>query len=309
MKKMNILKIAFTLVLAFVFYGASAQILAVGEAVDYEDATTVAVTSYMTEGTTMPFWALPDANYHPAYDPETDDISADGFTWAWTAVGLTIGSDDDDNYVTLAAPSPGATTDYTVTVAETAPVAWGGCADVTPVSLTVRTVVAPTINVATADIINYCGDQAAESIVLNIAEDVPTAIAAYAFLVEETIEEIDATDAVVATPTPTHTFVEYTTAVKLIDTDADWGGAQPAYTYTFNSTALTVSSGNRTRYTYTLLNDATHGIVSGISHKSDYLAGAITYNAAGDTDATVIFIVNPTPVTGPIYHILNDLEI
>jgi hypothetical protein len=46
------------------------------------------------------------------------------------------------------------------------------------------------------------------------------------------------------------------------------------------------------------------GIISAISQKSDFIAGtqlAYTY-----TDNTVVFIVNPAPATGPIYHIPNN---
>jgi len=68
----------------------------------------------------------------------------------------------------------------------------------------------------------------------------------------------------------------------------------------------------RTVYEYTLQSssDVTGtGIVSAISHKSDYL----TINGGGSVTAspftnptTITYIVNPRPVTGPIYHISND---
>lgn len=317
MKKMNILKFAFTLVLAFVITGAFAQI---SNSADYADASagTPADESYMTVGTTMPFWAMPDVNYHPTYDPATDDITLDGFTWTWApATGETwtwLGVDEinysqaaNDNYIEVTANEVGT---YIVNVKEQVPAAWGGCADATGTDVTIQVVAAPTINVATADDINACGNQAAASVVLNIVENVPAAIASYAFTIQETIEEIDASDALIATVQAATDYAPATfaTGAKLNSGDAGWGGAQPNYTYTFNTSALNLSNGNRTRYTYTLLNDATHGIVSGISHKSDYLAGAITYNTAGDTDGSVVFIVNPTPTTGPIYHIPNSFN-
>jgi len=78
MKKSNFLKIVMTLVMAFMIQGAFAQI---ANYASYEDASagTPADVSYMTEGTTMPFFAVPDATYHPGWAGE--DITADGFTW------------------------------------------------------------------------------------------------------------------------------------------------------------------------------------------------------------------------------------
>jgi len=317
MKKTNIFKIVMTLVMAFVVTGAFAQ---VANSTDYNDANagTPADESYMTVNTTMPFFAWPDANYHTSYDPATDDIRTDGFTWTWApATGetwtwtteLDYTQAANDNYVEITANTVGT---YVLNVKEQVPAAWGGCVDPDGTDITLQVIDEPTINVATADNINACGDQAAASVVLNIVEDVPSSIASYAFTVQETIEEIDASDNVVNTVQAAIDYApaKFTTGTKLQSSNADFAGAQPNYTFTFTTSELNVSNGNRTRYTYTLLNDATHGIVSGISHKSDYLnSPAITYYTAGDTDDEVVFIVNPTPTTGPIYHIPNDFNL
>ncbi len=63
----------------------------------------------------------------------------------------------------------------------------------------------------------------------------------------------------------------------------------------------------QTIYTYTL-----EGVSDRISRKADYATGGYTYNKLAwtlydknDTDATFVIVVNPAPVTGPIYHISN----
>jgi hypothetical protein len=46
------------------------------------------------------------------------------------------------------------------------------------------------------------------------------------------------------------------------------------------------------------------GVVSAVSHKSDYLAGSVTGYTF--TDNQVVFIINPAPDTGPIYYVPNN---
>lgn len=59
-----------------------------------------------------------------------------------------------------------------------------------------------------------------------------------------------------------------------------------------------------TRFTYTL-----NGVNDRISRKSDYLtnntAAATAWSWYDTTAETVVIVVNPSPVTGPIYHISN----
>jgi len=54
----------------------------------------------------------------------------------------------------------------------------------------------------------------------------------------------------------------------------------------------------RTKYVYTL-----GGITDNVSRKSDFLTGVTWYE---DVNQVYTIILNPAPVTGPIYHIPND---
>ena len=303
---MNFLKIAFTLVLAFAFYGASAQILGVGDAADYEDATTVPIVSYMTEGTTMPLWVMPDALYHPGYDPETDDISADGFTWTWVAPGaVTVGSDDNDNYVTITPPVTGVQTDYAVTVAETLPVAMGGCSDPSPVSITVRAVLAPEIvdfpfftalPLVEAATFYYCGDQAAQNVSVEF-----NGIPNYQLPWTMAVTEIDGAGNPVANGN--NYSVDNTTVPDVIGVgNVLVREANATYNFDAGRTFISLLDGAdkvRTRYTYTI-----GGVTDNISRKSDYLGAKTWYDDNGGS-YTYTIIVNLAPVTGPIYHITN----
>jgi len=70
---------------------------------------------------------------------------------------------------------------------------------------------------------------------------------------------------------------------------------------------------DRTRYTYTLVKatdapgPAADGVISAISQKSDYVGGTVLTHAFG-AKSTYVAIINPTPVTGPIYHISNTFN-
>ena len=118
MKKMNILKIAFTLVLAFVITGAIAQSTDVpGTAADY--ATTGAQTVMV--GTTVPLYASPDAYFHPSYDADVAASLTAGFTWTWTEQAtsdITFSQNGaEDNYVTISGMVVG-NSPYTINVLE-----------------------------------------------------------------------------------------------------------------------------------------------------------------------------------------------
>ncbi len=144
MKKMNILKITLTLVLALAISGAFAQSSDVpGTAAQYDETVTI---TYMMEGTTVPLFAEPDGYFHPSYDPDVaNSLNAAGFTWAWTEGTGTLGItqiDPTDNYVTVSAVV-GDAGSYTVNVIESAPAAWGGCNDGTGIDLTVNVVAQP----------------------------------------------------------------------------------------------------------------------------------------------------------------------
>ncbi|PKP38696.1 MAG: hypothetical protein CVT98_04850, partial [Bacteroidetes bacterium HGW-Bacteroidetes-15] len=96
-----------------------------------------------------------------------------------------------------------------------------------------------------------------------------------------------------------------TGGVNTLVTDAVVGGGNAlvrvtdqTYTVDAGRTLGLIAAGTRTQYVYTFT-----GITDNISRKSDYLSGETLYSAG---PFTFTIIVNPTPATGPIFHIPND---
>ncbi len=285
--------------------GTFAQILT-----DYED---LAETSYQTAGTTVRFYVEPDAVYSPTYNPATNGNINANARWTWTFPGgltasapVVSGSAVAQNYVEFTNVAVGS---YTITVAESNTV--GGCLDGSPESQDLTVIAAPTAALTTADPAQACGDQAAMAIDLTFTEAIPQALAGYAFAITELVENIDPSDAVLGTVSTNNAFVDFPTTAKLNSGNGLLNAASP-YGYQFNTSPLVVENNLRTRYTYTLVKatDAPgaepQGIISAISQKSDYPNHATpnTYPFTGD--AQIVIIINPAPVTGPIYHIPND---
>ena len=281
------------------FVGVNAQILT-----DYENVTE---TSYQTEGQTFRLYVRPDLVYSPSYD-STSNTGIDGSArWTWTYAGLTgdvaSGSAVAQNYVEFTNPAVGS---YTIDVVESNTIA--SCTGGT-VSQDVNVVAAPVATITTADPAQACGNQSAMNVDMTFTENVPAAVAGYAFSVEELVENIDPSDAVLATISDNTSFIDFPTTGKL-NTGNSLTGATSPYGYQFSTSALNVQNNLRTRYTYTLhkASDApgaaSDGVISAISQKSDYIAGTVTTYAF--TDNQIVIVVNPSPTTGPIYHIPNN---
>jgi hypothetical protein len=303
------------------------------------DASTTAPTNVdyvtiKTGGATMGYYALPDPVYHPNY-VATGALTAN-FTWNWvtvshpgTAPTITPGAGVLANYATILYPVLG---HYSITVAETASAAMGGCADATPTELEVEVVAAPT---GTASVnpgglwqavtpnVSYqiCSSQAAQTVTVAFNENVPDALASFAFQVTETKELLDGTGAVIATPQAETVVQNFPLNGKLKGTNlgglpsAAFVAATPSFTFTFATDALDILQNagvdTRTRYTYRVRRpgavvSADNDFLSNISHKSDYLAGAGNEVYYAFTNHEVSFIVNPAPSTGPIYYIPNN---
>ncbi len=300
MKKSTLLKMALTLTAMFMFTGAFAQILT-----DYSEDETVEM--YQTAGRTFQLYVLPDPIYSPTYDPATNAHLGANSQWRFVYTGLTGNPLNNtpaaQNWVEFTNPGVG---NYTVAATELNTLI--GCEDASPRTTTIHVVAAPVATCPTADATTFCGNTVAQAIALNITENVPNALGAYAFSVEEVVDEIDGSDALITNVSSNSTFVNFLTTGKAKSGTTGFTAATPDFTYTFNSSALVVSNNHRTRYTYTFheASDAggtlADGIISAISHKSDYVQGLISY---AFTDNQVVFIVNPTPVTGPVYHIPN----
>ncbi len=299
MKKTNFLKIAFTLVLAFAFSGAFAQAILT----DYDEDNTTDM--YQTTGTAFSLYVYPDLVYSPGYVEAANAPLGANSEWRWTYAGLTGAPLTTvwaaQNNVDFTVTPVGV---YAVTVEERNTLI--GCAGGV-ITQNINVVAAPTGGFTTADATAYCGNQAAQAINIDFVENVPDALAAFGFAVSEVVDEIDGGGGLIVNVSTNNIYENFTLAAKAKH-PANLGGATPNFTYGFNSSALVVSNNHRTRYTYTLLeaSDAgtgIDGIISAISQKSGYTDGLVTY---AFTDDAVVFIVNPAPVTGPIYHIAND---
>ncbi len=110
--------------------------------------------------------------------------------------------------------------------------------------------------------------------------------------------------------------LDFPTTGKLETAGGLVGGASP-YTWSFNTRALVVRNGQRTRYTYTLVKAsdaaaaAANGVISAISEKSDYLsiaAGGDATTYAFGAKPSYAVIINPAPSTGPIYYVPNTFN-
>jgi hypothetical protein len=301
------------------------------------DVSTTAPTNvdYVTlkgAGTTMGYYALPDPVYHPNY-VASGTLTA-GFTWNWlttsnpgSAPTITPGAGPTANYATILYPMIG---HYSITVAETAPAAMGGCADASPTHLEVEVIGVPTgtssISPAAAwqaitpnVAYQICSNQAAQTVTIGFNEAVPNVLASFAFQITEKIELLDGTGAVVATPMAEAVVQDFPLASKLKGTNlgtlpsAAFNAATPVFTYTFLTEALVTMQNSgldaRTRYTYKVTRTgdmAQNGFVSNISQKSDFIAGTVQYY--NFTNQSVSFTINPAPATGPIYYVPNTFN-
>ncbi|MGE0078418.1 MAG: hypothetical protein AB7S48_11205 [Bacteroidales bacterium] len=306
MRKSTLLKMAFVFSTLFMFAETNAQIL-----VNYSE--TNAVDMYQTVNTNFRLYVKPDLVYSPTYDAATNGNVNTGSYWMFVISGgltavnpASLATAVNQNWVELTAATVGA---QTVTAAEQ----WGaaGCADGTPESLNVNVVAAPIAQISTADPAVRCTDAVglgADAVTIAITEDVPATLANYAFAVTETVVNWDDISGTNPTAVSNNaTFVNNTIGAKAAATEV----AQPSYTISFNTSNLAIQNAKVTVYTYTLVKAtdapgaAANGIVSTVSHKSNYLAGVVsTYPF--DTKTTYQVIVAPTPTTGPIYHIPNN---
>lgn len=268
---------------------------------------------WMTVGTTVPAYAQPDPYYHPNYDPAGGNYTlTDGFTWTWTETPtgtgvLTITQNAaNDNYVTFSTPD---VDDYAITVAEGSAL----CTDATPSTLTLHAIAAPTAQFGTAGDSTTCGNLGVQAVALNITEAVTAPMNTYALSVVMTVDTFDyATNAWVNIAASTSTEIDWTLAAK----GTPNGGATPNFVHTFNTPAIDLVNNRRTRYLFTLGDPSDYtgagaGMASNVSQNSDYIAiagGSVAANTTlyGFGAADVMgWVVNPTPATGPIYHISN----
>lgn len=327
MKKTNFLKIALTFVMAITFSGAFSQ----GNVADYALISTDAITantSYVTLDGEIPLYVTPDPVYHPTWTAFSNNVTA-GFVWnyyddaSWT-MGTELTFVKTLNYVEITANTVGS---YPVNVKEQASAAFGSCEDGTGVNFTIVVTGKPTADIVgtntpanawTENVAGYdyhaCGDKVAETINLSFTETgVPAGLQTYAYRVQKRVvilTDVGVEESVVSTTNE----INHTIGTKGLTTSVTTG-AMPVLTYDWDGAGPDAPVDSRTMYEYTLApaTDAPAlftGIVSATSHKSDYLKLAVLATDFTDYPFTgtlvVSYIVNPTPTTGPIFHIPNN---
>lgn len=316
MRKMNFMKTSLSVAVAILLsVGVFAQthdgstVPAAG-VVAYTPSTTEG-TTHMTEGTTVPIYALPDPYYHPNYDVASSVFTlTDGFEWTWfgdatTSLTVTQAS-ADDNYVTVAAIAGDAGT-YTLSVTEDAPAAYGGCSGAQQdLSIVVHT--APDVTIGGNATYSYC--EGSGSLPTDIQSTISGGWQNYrmvwtleiATLDDASAKEFYYDDENGTNPAGVQKYaVEYTTGSP--QAVANIAASPDLMTV---SDFLVIDNGTRdavTVYTYTLtsINDQASRFGNFIALNGDASdASAFTYYPAAET---VVVTVYPAPETGPIYHI------
>lgn len=321
MKKTNFLKIALTLVMAFVISGAFAQFPIPGEdVVDYVSTVTEG-TITVTEGTTVPLYALPDVYFSSTYDPATGTGINAGHTWTWTPpvggeVTLAGGS---ANYIQATGVTAGGP--YTVSVVEN-----GACgASAATETIDVNVIETPSFSLTTPAAATYtdCEGGAGLPAVSVLATIAANGASNYRIAWDLEIYTEDNTG------TPDNWYDTDGSDLGLVQAFAEQSTqASPQTVAAAGDVDITSVAGwvlqgpgtKATVYVYTLryINDA-------ISRKGDFLAidagfgtGDVTAPIASDftycdyagtlgaaTTDVLTITVNPAPTTGPIYHISN----
>jgi len=306
----QVLVVVFSLLLT---NGLFAQFGTVPKSASFDNTTDISGTTIqMTVGKTYPFYVLPDTYYHPSYDLTDGSGLTPGFTWVWTVNAALSVADAtaNDNYVEITA---GAATGgpYAISVIETAPAAMGSCADAGK-TFSISVVAAPILAVNHTGTVEGCAGSAAITAVADVTMT-PTGTSNFRVAYTLQIASLNAVgnpvnyyDAAKANPSATaFNAVEYTEAVPL---------AINAATDVMVTGGHTVIGTTRTRYTYTFssINDlvSRRGDFVNIATPATATAGQFVYYdvagaAAGTATHQLIVIVNPAPVTGPIYHIAS----
>jgi hypothetical protein len=330
MKKSRILGYALTLA-ATLFVGSAMGQVAGGANFVKTGATDGDVSnhkSFITKGKTLGFYALPDDKFHPGYTatnvPTPWTLTA-GFTWNWTIpVGVTavkgpamLPTAKAENYVELTSATPGT---YAITVKEKSSAAFGGCEDATGKTFDLVVFDTPTIDfennlassIGARPLTEVCGTVTGWKINLKIsASDYVTA----KFKLEEIPVTITAGAPTVGTTRTTTTYNTTKLAAGNNYTKATgdvWALSGIAFNYDTDvaNRALVLSqtkdfsvSGTDviTLYRYTV-----EGVSDFVTRKSDNGGTETLYTGTAATQ-TIDIYVKRAPVTGPVYHINNNI--
>ena len=296
MTKKSVLKLAMTVVATFMFTALMGQVEDGNFGLVSEDEN----ISRITVGKAMPFYVQPDSDYHPDYVGPDWDLTP-GFQWNWTSTAfgdqLTLGA-PVGNYVEITANTEG---DYSVTVREQAPAAWGGCPDSGEgQTMTIRVVPVPLINSYSAmigeaavsfesDLYQQCGAIVDFRTSVNL-----TGFSKFEVRWSLVQRELD----VNGDPVGSDNIIVDGTVVEAGDANS-LDITTASYLIDAGRELALIDGTQRTRYTFEITEITDH-----VSRRSDYLGAKTWY---GDP-LTFTVIVNPAPETGPIFHIPNDFN-
>jgi len=318
MKRSTLSKLALTLVAAFVFVGANAQVVNT----DYSENATAAAggITMHTTGKAVGLYAMPDLAYSPNYVTPGFVLNPTS-TWAWTTAGLTQNANTGTpaNYVEINGAAVG---NYAISVVEGNTTT--GCVDATPTTHTLVFLPAPTmaVNAGASAFGAVCGpiNGHTVSFSLTAAPFATNAVFAQWSLkeYEVTIDGATGNAVVGAVPVATtvHQWNKFAASPQTIGAQSwsmvDGGGfnadgvAAPALSaHALSMTRDYTNTGGEIAYLYRweISTADGDGISDRISRKSEYIAaGTGIYGTDGTID---IYIVN-APTTGPIYHIPNS---
>ena len=312
MTKKYFLKLAMTLVVAFIFKGVMGQ-----DPTDILDDYVNAVDQEVLQTVGKPFrlYALPDQVFSPNYDA-TDNSGRNPLSrWTWTlADDSPVKAESNDNWVEIASPTIGT---LTYKVIETFDAFT--CSD----EGTTRAVQVIDVPYVRFDMTGATTLMGLNNVLVSGCSSVTTAInVLFANTLETGNYNINLNYSVynatlnaegnielgASVPAPTTDHSGYTENSPLVISSTELLGSAE---YGLEGTAITV-------YEFTLA-----GWNAGISRKSDYLdilgdagkefnnAGSYTYYNStydGADVLTAYLVVLPEPSTGPIYHIPNDFN-
>lgn len=309
MKKSRIVGFALTLASTLVVGSAMGQVRDASYTLFNAAAAAPDNVEYVSIKTTTGYYAEPDKAFHPNYNLAGGWATTTGFVWDWTITGGTkvaTPSIADKNYVEIKWGNTAG--DYTVDVIEQPSAAFGGCSNTSKTTINIKLIDLPTLNITTADNdgTGMCGNKTSVDVGLEATENVPNSLASFFFKYKVKIETIDGAGAVL------NTIKDDPAGLYKAQTVTTTGNK---HTFTVATGALDVKQDPttnklaRTKYTFIL---EPNSLSSAITRKGDYILNSgkddtkWTGYALGGTKTSVSFIVNPTPVTGPIFHIANN---
>jgi len=292
----------------FVFAGAMSQTHD-GTTVPGTPAVTFAATgtTYMMVGTTIPLYNQPDSYYHPNYDPGAGSFElTDGFTWEWAVtagdpaeVSFSI-NNSDDVYTAVTIDAVGS---YTISVKEIAPAAFNSC-ESDEVEIDIEVVTEPEATIGGDADYEACeNDLSGLPAVINLTTSEGWQNYRVVWNLQiHTLDNLGAIDFYYddengANPDAGQKYaVEYDAAGPYEMTTASTDNI-------ITVAAFNVIANQATVYTYTLVsvNDQASRFGDFITLDGDASdASAFWYNPMPEV---ITVVVNPVPVTGPIYHI------